>query len=79
MSVKELKISEISCSSENPAITGKIVRKSNINKFRSGNGELFSIEIDDESSQIRMVFFNELAQQHFKQIEVRYQTGAHFN
>lgn len=77
MSVKELKIAEISCSSENPAITGKIVRKSKINKFRFGNGELFSIGINDESSQIRMVFFNELARQHFKKIEVSYQTGVH--
>lgn len=78
MSTKELKIAEISCSSENPAITGKIVRKSNINKFRFGHGELFSIEINDESTQIRMVFFNEFARQHFEKIEVRSQTGVHF-
>lgn len=69
--MNKVNISELRCSSsENTIISGKIKSKSMLNKFRKGNGCLFSIDMDDDSAKIRMVFFNDLAQKHFQSIEV---------
>lgn len=70
MSLKAINISEIRCSNDLNKIIGKVELKSNLNKFRSGNGELFSIELNDGTGKIRMVFFNQCAQKFFDLIEV---------
>lgn len=67
---KQIKISDIRCNIDKCAFIGKIVSKSKINQFRSGNGHLFSIDLDDKSNQIRMIFFNEMADKHYNAIDV---------
>lgn len=52
------------------AVIAKVKSKSNLNKFRNGKGQLFSIDFADDSGAIRMVFFNDLATKFFDKIEV---------
>lgn len=67
---KQIKISEIRCNIDKCELIGKVVSKSQINKFRNGKGHLFSIDLDDKSNHVRMIFFNEMADKHFATIDV---------
>lgn len=71
---KQIKISEIRCNIDKCALIGKVVSKSKINKFLTGTGHLFSIDLADKSNQVRMIFFNEMANKHFDAIDVSYST-----
>lgn len=65
-----IKISELRCQMNSIEITAKVNYKSNVNKFKSGNGQLFSVNLEDDSASIRMVFFNDLALKFFEKLNV---------
>lgn len=68
-----IKIGEVRCNiQQSNSIVGKIISKSTINKFRNGEGQLFSMDIEDNSGKIRMVFFNELANKFYSFIQVSF-------
>ena len=59
MSEQNIKICDIRSNVGSNVVIGRIVQKSGLNMFLSGKGQLFSIEFQDSSGEIRMVFFND--------------------
>ncbi|CAD8152671.1 unnamed protein product [Paramecium pentaurelia] len=66
-----LKISELYPGMRGFKIKGRITTKTDITQFKSGKGNLFSIEIiDSEKSTIQGVFFNAQCDRFYKEIEI---------
>lgn len=58
----------------NICFSGRVIKKSEIRKFKSGKGELFNMDIEDSSGTIRCTAFNPACDRLHKQIY----TGNHY-
>lgn len=68
-----IKIEQFRCSTEqSESIVLKVISKSTVNKFRKGEGKLFSMDVKDETGTSRMVFFNQFADKFFYFLQVSF-------